>query len=135
MCGIAGLLAPNSSEPLDSIASRMAAALTHRGPDDQGMWSDAEAGVVLAHRRLSVIDVSPLGHQPMHSATGRFVVAYNGEIYNFEELRRQFRSLGMLACLARTLGYRSPACRDRSLGHKRSGFTRGWHVRNCPLGS
>jgi asparagine synthase (glutamine-hydrolysing) len=94
MCGIAGLLAPEGSEPLDSMARLMADAMTHRGPDDQGIWSDAQAGVVLAHRRLSVIDVSPLGHQPMHSASGRFVVVYNGEIYNFEELRRSLEAAG-----------------------------------------
>jgi asparagine synthase (glutamine-hydrolysing) len=67
----------------------MAAALTHRGPDDEGVWTDAQACIALAHRRLSVVDLSPQGHQPMCSASGRYVVVLNGEIYNFEGLRRQ----------------------------------------------
>jgi asparagine synthase (glutamine-hydrolysing) len=67
----------------------MASALAHRGPDDQGVWSDPECGVALAHRRLSIIDLSPHGHQPMVSGSGRYVITYNGEIYNFQALRRE----------------------------------------------
>ncbi len=72
----------------------MAEALKHRGPDDHGVWADASAGVCLAHRRLAVIDLSPSGHQPMHSACGRYVVTFNGEIYNFEALRGDLGRLG-----------------------------------------
>lgn len=67
----------------------MADALAHRGPDDHGVWTDTAAGIALGHRRLSIIDLSPLGHQPMASESGRYVVAYNGEIYNFEALRTE----------------------------------------------
>ena len=66
----------------------MAGTLDHRGPDDAGRWVDAAAGVALGHRRLSIIDLSAAGHQPMTSACGRFVITYNGEIYNYRELRQ-----------------------------------------------
>ncbi len=92
MCGIAGVLydiAERSEERLRSIAGSMSEAIAHRGPDDHGIYCDPSAGLVLAHRRLSIIDLSPQGHQPMHSASGRFVVIYNGEIYNFERLRAE----------------------------------------------
>ena len=69
-------------------------ALRHRGPDDHGTWSDAQAGIVLAHRRLSIVDLSATGHQPMPSADGRYVLAYNGEIYDFRILRRELETLG-----------------------------------------
>lgn len=72
----------------------MALALRHRGPDDAGIWVDAAAGVGLGHRRLSIIDLSPLGHQPMLSADGRFVMTYNGEVYSFPEMRRELEGLG-----------------------------------------
>jgi asparagine synthase (glutamine-hydrolysing) len=65
----------------------MADALAHRGPDDSGVWVSSECGLALGHRRLSILDLSPAGHQPMQSATGRYVVAYNGEIYNYGALR------------------------------------------------
>ncbi len=72
----------------------MADSLTHRGPDDAGVWVSAECGIALGHRRLSIVDLSPAGHQPMRSATGRFVVAYNGEIYNHRELRDELAGQG-----------------------------------------
>lgn len=89
MCGIAGLLAapgrPQAIEP--AVAERMRDAIAHRGPDDAGLWIDAEQGVALGHRRLAVLDLSAAGHQPMVSHCARYVVVYNGEIYNHLELR------------------------------------------------
>ena len=73
---------------------RMGAVLAHRGPDDAGVWLDAAAGVGLAHRRLSILDLSPLGHQPMISSSGRSVVTFNGEIYNHAELRAELARRG-----------------------------------------
>lgn len=90
MCGIAGFLAGSafhSGEGASAIAQRMANAIAHRGPDDSGVWVDEGAKVALGHRRLSVIDLSSAGHQPMQSASGRFVIAFNGEIYNHLALR------------------------------------------------
>jgi len=92
MCGIAGAwdrTACLSKERLDEIGRRMTATLRHRGPDDEGIWVDAEAGVALGHRRLSIIDPSSEGHQPMVSSSSRYVLTYNGELYNFRELREQ----------------------------------------------
>jgi asparagine synthase (glutamine-hydrolysing) len=91
MCGIAGFWQPTAEpcEPVDleSQAVAMAASLRHRGPDDGGVWIDPLAGVALAQRRLSIIDLSAAGHQPMVSASGRFTIVFNGEIYNHAELR------------------------------------------------
>jgi asparagine synthase (glutamine-hydrolysing) len=97
MCGIAGLLEERAASSLDELAAaaaRMADTLRHRGPDDAGVWVDAAAGIALGHRRLAIVDVSPDGHQPMASASGRFVIAYNGEIYNFPALRRELEAIG-----------------------------------------
>ncbi|PPU05784.1 MULTISPECIES: asparagine synthase (glutamine-hydrolyzing) [Xanthomonas] len=97
MCGLAGLLLASPrmhGEQLDALVRPMGAALRHRGPDDAGSWCDAQAGVALAHQRLSILDLSPLGHQPMRSADGRYVLAYNGEIYNFAQLRAALSALG-----------------------------------------
>lgn len=90
MCGLAGFL--GSGEYQDqgvSILEKMADQLVHRGPDNHGIWLDKNLGVGLAHRRLSIIDLSDSGNQPMSSHSGRYVIAYNGEIYNFRELRSQ----------------------------------------------
>ena len=97
MCGIAGVLtsASGSREPLERTAGAMADSLAYRGPDDHGLWSDPEAGIALAHRRLSIVDLSPAGHQPMISADGRFIVTFNGEIYNFQELRPELEARGI----------------------------------------
>jgi asparagine synthase (glutamine-hydrolysing) len=98
MCGIAGFLAASfqgSPDQLKDIAQAMNTSLQHRGPDDQGLWTDAEAGVALAHRRLSIVDLSPAGHQPMISADGRFIIIYNGEVYNPEEIRPQLVARGV----------------------------------------
>lgn len=91
MCGFCGLLGPTASDPYD-IARRMSEKIVHRGPNDFGCWANPDVGIALAHRRLSIIDLSPAGRQPMHSLTGRFVIAFNGEIYNHCDLRRQLDS-------------------------------------------
>lgn len=96
MCGIAGVRnLTNSRGQLERDAVAMADSLAYRGPDDHGLWADADAGVALTHRRLSIVDLSPAGHQPMISADGRFVITYNGEIYNFMELRRELEARGI----------------------------------------
>ena len=92
MCGIAGIFLMKGAagaERLGALAQHMGDALIARGPDDYGVWVDAAQGLALAHRRLSIIDLSPEGHQPMISASGRYVVSFNGEIYNYRELRAQ----------------------------------------------
>lgn len=99
MCGIAGAIAPSGrydEHALHGLGKAMGAAIAHRGPDDAGTWVDAEAGLVLAHRRLSIIDLSPEGHQPMVSDDGRWVIAFNGEIYNHGELRRELAAGGQV---------------------------------------
>jgi len=88
MCGVAGLLGASGEVNPEDIARRMADAIQHRGPDDWGVWGDRTAGLALAHRRLSIIDLSAAGHQPMSSPSGRYTITYNGEIYNFAELRQ-----------------------------------------------
>jgi asparagine synthase (glutamine-hydrolysing) len=90
MCGIAGLIGSSSPD----LAEAMGAAMRHRGPDDEGTFIDAAAGVALVHRRLSIIDTTSAGHQPMSHAAGRFVIVFNGEIYNFRELRDELAALG-----------------------------------------
>lgn len=88
MCGIAGILAPNwSPEQLKASVMSMSECLAHRGPDDSGTFFDDQAGLALAHRRLSIIDTSKAGQQPMCSSSGRWVVVFNGEVYNANELR------------------------------------------------
>jgi asparagine synthase (glutamine-hydrolysing) len=96
MCGLAGFLSrdPLGEEEIKGVLPAMATAVAHRGPDDEGFWSDAVAGIALCHRRLSIVDLSPLGHQPMQSASGRYVIVFNGEIYNYQDLRRELISLG-----------------------------------------
>lgn len=89
MCGIAGVATWRPKGGLGPDVGRMIASLVHRGPDDDGTWVDGEAGVALGHRRLSILDLSQNGQQPMISARGRYVVAYNGEIYNFAKIRDQ----------------------------------------------
>ncbi len=89
MCGVTGFLDRSGCVIQEPVAQRMAMALYSRGPDDAGAWLDETAGLALAHRRLSILDLSPAGHQPMHSAGGRYVIAFNGEIYNHLDLRKQ----------------------------------------------
>lgn len=97
MCGIAGAIAPrlrHDGTALHSLGRTMGDAIAHRGPDDAGTWVDSTAGLVLSHRRLSILDLSPEGHQPMVSADGRWTLAFNGEIYNHAALRAELSALG-----------------------------------------
>jgi asparagine synthase (glutamine-hydrolysing) len=96
MCGFAGLLTSVGFGPdeLAVHAERMIDPLVHRGPDDSGVWADATAGIAFGFRRLAIIDVSPDGHQPMWSPSRRFVMVFNGELYNFKDLRRELEQLG-----------------------------------------
>lgn len=97
MCGIAGIvdhrLAGNGTEAA-RIAALMSDQLRHRGPDSHGVWTDEPAGLALAHRRLAIVDLSPDGGQPMVSGSGRYVITYNGEIYNFATLRDELLRSG-----------------------------------------
>jgi len=98
MCGLTGFLDTTIGLDCDSqrsIVRRMAASLLHRGPDDGGEWSDAQAGIALGFRRLAIVDLSPAGHQPMISASGRFVIAFNGEVYNFGAIRNELEAAGL----------------------------------------
>lgn len=96
MCGLTGFWQWRgaSRETLHGHAESMSRRLTHRGPDDSGLWCDESAGIVLAQRRLSILDLSEAGHQPMHSACGRYVITFNGEIYNHLELRDRLAAEG-----------------------------------------
>jgi len=91
MCGITGFFNPQGFNLAKgkTALQQMRDRLAHRGPDDAGAWLDAGAGIALGHRRLSIIDLSPAGHQPMVSASGRYVIIYNGEIYNYLELKKE----------------------------------------------
>ena len=134
MCGIAGIwrfggaLQPD----LEATVRRMTDAIAHRGPDGDGRWIDADTGIALGHRRLAIIDLSPAGHQPMASADGRFVISYNGELYNTPEiaaeLAMRFRGhsdtevlveaiarYGIDGALARTNGLFAFAAFDRAM--------------------
>ena len=92
MCGITGVidLKGNSISPI--VLKRMTDVLIHRGPDGEGQWIEGNVGI--GHRRLSILDLSPAGHQPMLSSDKRWVLTYNGEIYNFKELRSELETEG-----------------------------------------
>lgn len=97
MCGIAGFFSPirqQTQEYLRATAECMAAAISYRGPDDSGHWEDAVTGIALAHRRLSILDPSPAGRQPMVSVGGRYIIVFNGEIYNHQEIRKELEHAG-----------------------------------------
>jgi asparagine synthase (glutamine-hydrolysing) len=96
MCGIAGFVSRNAltTSELEGIASGMAAALIHRGPDHGGTWSCRDAGLAFGFRRLAILDLSPAGDQPMRSACGRFTIVFNGEVYNYRDLRAELEGLG-----------------------------------------
>jgi asparagine synthase (glutamine-hydrolysing) len=97
MCGIAGLVdktGRRSTAALAALAEAMAGAMPYRGPDDSGVWSDPEGGCALAHRRLSIIDMSAGGHQPRLSADGSHVITYNGEFYGYRALKAELEAAG-----------------------------------------
>jgi asparagine synthase (glutamine-hydrolysing) len=98
MCGLAGFVDMSRSGKKDQKArlSLMTNVITHRGPDDSGAWVDAETGVALGHQRLAIVDLSPQGHQPMTSSSGRYVIVFNGEIYNHLALRNELENSGSL---------------------------------------
>ena len=92
MCGLTGLLCSNARNDIKSNLIKMTSCLTHRGPNDEGIWTAERIG--MGHRRLSIIDLSSSGKQPMHSNCGRYVIAYNGEIYNHLDLREELEKQG-----------------------------------------
>jgi asparagine synthase (glutamine-hydrolysing) len=92
MCGIAGVFNVDGKPVAVSVLKRMTDIIRHRGPDGEGFWTESFVG--FGHRRLAIIDLSPLGHQPMRTPGGELVITYNGEIYNFQELRIELESLG-----------------------------------------
>jgi asparagine synthase (glutamine-hydrolysing) len=94
MCGIAGFFTPNLPPDAAQVLRRMNDTIAHRGPDAQGHWLDPARGVGLAHRRLAIVDLSEEGRQPMRSASGRYTVVFNGEIYNFLIIRAELEKLG-----------------------------------------
>jgi len=97
VCGLAGIFDRTGSTPADQLERRaeaMQRVLAHRGPDDHGLWSDPTAGIALSHRRLAIIDLARSAHQPMVSADGRFVIAYNGEVYNFRSIAAELKAAG-----------------------------------------
>ena len=111
MCGITGFLAsPAENEVMRRIVLRMSDALRHRGPDDDGQWVDADAGIALGHRRLAILELSELGAQPMRSSCGRFLLVFNGEIYNHLDLRRE------LAASAKAPAWRGGSDTETLLG-------------------
>ncbi|MDQ3524030.1 MAG: asparagine synthase (glutamine-hydrolyzing) [Chloroflexota bacterium] len=95
MCGIAGFFGMRERESARQMLSAMQAAMAHRGPDGQGIWIDAASRAGLAHVRLAVMDPTPAGAQPMTSHDGRYMVSFNGEIYNFREVRRELEDMGV----------------------------------------
>jgi asparagine synthase (glutamine-hydrolysing) len=139
MCGVTGFWQPGGFVWADAQATARAMAdqIAHRGPDDAGVWGDAQAGIALAHRRLSILELSAAGHQPMISASGRYVLAFNGEIYNHSQLRAElqaagqapewrggsdtetllagFDAWGLQACIPKTTGMFALAVWDRHL--------------------
>lgn len=92
MCGVAGVFGPSGRDK--RFLAAVAASLRHRGPDDSGVWSDGEVGIGLVHTRLAIVDLSPAGHQPMGSSDGRWMLSYNGEIYNHLNLRLRLEREG-----------------------------------------
>ncbi|NTU69797.1 asparagine synthase (glutamine-hydrolyzing), partial [bacterium] len=96
MCGFAGIMSSASGRKLSDDIHRMISVISHRGPDDYGIWLDDEANIALGHRRLAVVDLTDAGHQPMRSLSGRYVMVYNGEIYNHNEIRKKLDNVSDL---------------------------------------
>ena len=97
MCGITGFWNLSDSQTHDNLTAvinRMTHIIRHRGPDDSGSWVDQECGVALGFRRLAILDLSPTGHQPMFSANERYVMVFNGEVYNYAKLRSELDAAG-----------------------------------------
>ena len=160
MCGLAGVLSIGSRVDEARLIA-MGDAIRHRGPDDWGVWRDDDAGIAMVHRRLAIIDLSPAGHQPMASRSGRFMVAFNGEIYNHLEIRSElgaegwrghsdtetllagFERWGVESTIERAVGMFAMAVWDRQsrelklvrdrLGEKPLFW--GWHGSNLIFGS
>ena len=97
MCGISGIWERHgcSQQDLKRRVSAMTQTLSHRGPDDSGVWLDPGASIAFGQRRLAIVDLSPMGHQPMISANGQYAITFNGEIYNFRELRAELETRGV----------------------------------------
>ena len=143
MCGVSGFLSlskrgEGTVDELRAVATRMADALHHRGPDDSDVWVDPEAGIALGHRRLSIIDLSPQGRQPMCSANGRYVICFNGEIYNHkalrQELEQEFERTGR-PCISGSLGHRGHARSHQPVGPGTRSQAIRRHVRLRLVGS
>jgi len=94
MCGIAGLFGQKNNSSFEKSVETMILSLSHRGPDDSGVWKDNKSQIVFGHRRLSILDLTKAGHQPMTSSCGRYVITFNGEIYNHLVLRKELDNLG-----------------------------------------
>lgn len=94
MCGIAGVVHFNNKPVEAAVIKKMTDSIAHRGPDGEGLWINQKGNMGLGHRRLAIIDLSDGGRQPMHFADGRYTIIYNGEIYNYIELREQLKSQG-----------------------------------------
>src|SRR5690348_10815971 len=96
MCGISGIFTSAGwrGDELSSAVEPMITSLAHRGPDDSGVWTDAQSGIALGFRRLAIVDLSAHGHQPMRSPSGRFTIVFNGEVYNHCQLRAELEQAG-----------------------------------------
>lgn len=137
MCGLTGWLCAQGTEPARATLDRMALAIRHRGPDDQGTFHDPRAGVALSHVRLSIIDLTAASHQPMKDAATGVVLAYNGELYNFRQLRSELQSLGHsfasqgdTEVVLRSYMQWGTACYERFAGMFALAI---WDPRNCVL--
>ena len=121
MCGIAGII-DSEKKPLNDNVEAMMAMQCHRGPDDEGVFSDDE--VALGHVRLAVLDLSPSGAQPMSTPDGRYTIVHNGEVYNYLELRQELEDIGAgpfrtqtdVEVILRAFATWGPACLDRFIG-------------------
>ncbi len=132
MCGISGILGfADSFAVSEALAREMAASQSHRGPDDEGAWADPAHRVALSHRRLSIIDLSAAGHQPMSNEDGTVWITYNGEVYNHEALRSELEAKGHTLPLAHRHRDDPPPLRGGGTRLRRQA---GRHVRIRHLG-